>query len=181
MELLRFPDIQCRVQKCYMLFPTMERMATTPSGRFIDRIMLRMFCLLKIVHILLHALPECLQRRIISIYFYFCGIPKFFLDAALIYVRPTVAEKIVFMAKEEMEMVKELDIENIEKHKHLLKLYYGTTDGWVPTSFYYELMEKVPDLDAELDTHKIAHAFVLKSSRQMGRMVGDWINRYKEF
>lgn len=159
----------------------MERMGETPNGRLFDVIMIKMFSVLKIFHYILHALPESVQRQIISLHFNLFGVPKFLVDAALVYVRPTVAEKIVYMAKEEKEQVNELDYENIEKHKDLLKLYYGSTDGWAPTRFYNDLKAKIPDLDAELDTHKLAHAFVLKSSRHMGRIVGNWITQYREY
>lgn len=79
------------------------------------------------------------------------------------------------MAKDEMRRVKDVDLNVIKENVRLLKFYYGTTDGWVPVKYYKELKEKVPELDAELDGKKIDHAFVLRSSTEMGNIVAEWI------
>lgn len=86
-------------------------------------------------------------------------------------------EKVVFLAKQEMDTVVNLDLEIVKENKNLITLYYGTTDGWVPVKYYEELKKQIPDVDAILDTHGIAHAFVLKSSEEMAQIVGDLVRK----
>lgn len=43
LQLLKNEDFAKRVVKCYLLFPTIERMAETPNGRFLTRIVSLLF------------------------------------------------------------------------------------------------------------------------------------------
>lgn len=74
-----------------------------------------------------------------------------------------------------MKRVREADVATIEANKKRLKLFYGATDGWTPGKYLVQLKERIPDLDAEMDTCGIRHAFVLQNSVKMGQMVAGWI------
>lgn len=126
---------------------------------------------------LFHMLPFCIKLLIISIYFWFDSIPKQFIAPTMQYFRPTVIQKVIFLAKQEMDRVVGLDIENIKANKKLLLLYYGKKDGWVPGRYYQELKKEIRDLDATIDEHNIAHAFVLKSSDLMAKIVREMIQK----
>lgn len=98
------------------------------------------------------------------------------MESALMYVRPTVLSKIIYMATDEMDKVKEPDYALIEKNKNRLTFFYSTTDGWTPITYYERLIGRVPGIDAQV-TDKHDHAFVLKSSANMGALVAEWIKR----
>lgn len=90
-------------------------------------------------------------------------------------INPGVLEKVFFMAYEEMDQVKERDNDAIRNNVKKLKFYYGANDGWAPVSYFSKLKDEIPDVDAEVCTRKFDHSFVLKSSRDVGRMVAEWI------
>lgn len=179
LELLKIPDISERVQHCYFLFPTIERMSSSRNGFVLTRIIKPLFFLVHWFIQCFAMLPNLVKIWILYGYFLLSGIPKCYLGTALKFTKPTVIEKVWFMVLEEMEKVKKLDSETIERNKHRLKFYYGKKDGWVPVRYCEELKQKVPGVDAELCTRKIEHAFVLRSAAQMGFMVGEWILKHR--
>lgn len=93
-------------------------------------------------------------------------------------------EKVLYLAIEEMKRVVELDAETLEtlRNNHqILKIYYGASDGWTPHKYFHQLKEKIPELDAEIDTRKFEHAFVIKSSEEVGRLVAEWIMNRRRY
>lgn len=121
-------------------------------------------------------MPIIVQKSLITIFFWIQSIPREFIETALMYVRPNVLSKIICMADDEMEKVKEPDYALIDKNKHRLKILYSTTDGWTPITYYERLIGRIPDINAEI-TDKFDHAFVLKSSHKMGAVVSEWIQQ----
>lgn len=182
MELLKRPEIKERVQKCYLLFPTVERMAASSNGWFFTRIVCPTYFLTRWFFTVFLMLPLFVQTFLVYMYFLIFSIPETFLGTALKYASPNVMECVYFLAKDEMRRVVTLDTDIVRENVHLLKFYYGTTDGWVPVKYFNEIKEKIPGIDAQLDTKKIDHAFVLRSSTEMGNIVAQWIkdNRRKE-
>ena len=175
LELLKRPQIKERVQKCYLLFPTVERMAVTSNGWWFTKIASPFYFVMRWFLAVFLMLPVFVQTFLIYMYFLIFSIPETFLGTALKYANPNVMERVVFLARDEMKRVDTLDVDVIKENVDLLKFYYGTTDGWVPVSYYHEIKQKVPGIDAELDDKKIDHAFVLRSSNEMGRVVAKWI------
>lgn len=175
LELLKRPEIKQRVQKCYMLFPTIERMANSSNGWFLTRIIGPTFFLTRWFIAIFLLLPMFVQTFFVYMYFLVFSIPETFLGTALKFANINIVERIYFLARDEMKRVANLDVDVVRENVHLLKLYYGTTDGWVPVKYYKEIRETVPGIDAMLDTKKIEHAFILRSSTEMGNMVAEWI------
>lgn len=177
LELLKRPEIKERVQKCYLLFPTIERMAKSGNGFFFTRIVCPSYFIVRWFFAVFLMLPLFAQTFLIYMYFLIFSIPETFLGTALKYANPNVMERVFFLAKDEMKRVDKLDVEVLRENVHLLKLYYGTTDGWVPVKYYNEIKETVPGIDAELDTRKIDHAFVLslRSATEIASSVAGWI------
>lgn len=91
------------------------------------------------------------------------------------FIDHSVVEKVLFMAYEEMDVVKTRDNEALEKYRHKCKFYYGKSDGWVPVTYYENLKKDFPDVDAELCSRSFEHAFVLRQSRPVANMVVSWI------
>ena len=107
-------------------------------------------------------------------------MPNHFTGTTIKYTKPCVIDKIMLMAMDEMDKIKELDVEHLKENIDRVKLYYGTTDGWVPTSYYHEIRKTIPGINAELCTQGIEHAFVLRSGPTVGRMVAGWILKDKK-
>ncbi|XP_058821464.1 lipid droplet-associated hydrolase isoform X2 [Topomyia yanbarensis] len=175
LELIKIPDISKRIQYCYFLFPTIERMAEARNGFILTRIVKPIYFIIEWFYRCFALLPNIIKIWIIYVYFLFTRTPKYYLGTALKYTHPAVIDKVWFMAMDEMKQVRELDVETIRLNKHRLKFYYGATDGWTPLKYYQELKQKIPEVDAELCTRKFEHAFVLRSADTMGFMVGEWI------
>ncbi|XP_055547534.1 lipid droplet-associated hydrolase [Wyeomyia smithii] len=177
LELLKIPDISERIQHCYMLFPTIERMANSKNGFILTKIISPIYCIIQWFYYCFALLPKFLKIWIIYVYFMITRSPTYYLGTALKYTNPAVVDKVWFMAMDEMKLVRDLDTENIQLNKKRLKFYYGTTDGWVPVKYFYELRQRIPDVDAELCTRNFEHAFVMHSASKMGYIVGEWIQK----
>ncbi|XP_053957209.1 lipid droplet-associated hydrolase [Anastrepha ludens] len=180
LQLLEHANIRERIKKCYLLFPTLERMLDSSNGWNFSKIGVPLYTTLGFLIPLFNRLPKVMQTFAVQFYFWLLNIPKSFIDTALEYCKAPVMEKVIFLAKDEMSRVRDLDRHLIEKHLALLKLYYGTTDGWVPVEYYNELCAQFPEIDAELDKECINHAFVLRHSKPMSRIVSKMIKRYSE-
>lgn len=182
--LKRDPSFRHRIQHSYLLFPTIERMAVSSNGFYFTKIFQRIWFLLRFIVIIFSKLPTFFQVFLLSIYFWLSSIPRHFLGTALKYSRLTIMEKVLFLADDEMKRVVELDSETLETLRsncQILKIYYGASDGWTPQKYSRQLKEKIPELDVEIDTCKFDHAFVIKSSEEVGRLVADWIMNRRRY
>ncbi|XP_017063513.1 lipid droplet-associated hydrolase [Drosophila eugracilis] len=180
LQLLENERIRNRIQKCYMLFPTVERMMESPNGWVFTKIAMPLYSVFGYIFFsFFNFLPVWLRLMLIQIYFLIFSIPRQFLGTALKYSKPSVAEKVVFLADDEMARVRGIQREIVEQNLDILKFYYGTTDGWVPVSYYDQLKRDYPKVDAQLDTKKIAHAFVLRHSQPMAGIVRDMIQQHR--
>ena len=65
----------------------------------------------------------------------------------------------------------DLDYDLINELKDDLWFYYGAKDHWVPLEYHENLVKNVPDVDAEICSQNIAHAFVLSPSHKMAEIV----------
>ena len=63
----------------------------------------------------------------------------------------------------------------IQSNVSKLRFYYGTTDAWVPLSYYHEMKDVFPEGDVHLCEEGYEHAFVIKNSEEMGLVVWGWI------
>ncbi|EEB13331.1 conserved hypothetical protein [Pediculus humanus corporis] len=132
------------IEKCIMLFPTIERMAEAPNAAYV-------------------------------ICYCFCtGIPPNNIPAMMKLVDPHVLSKVFFLADDEMKIIKELDDETLKIYGEKLTLYYGSSDGWTPLTYYRNLREKHKNVFAEVCSHE--HTFVLKESKEIASLVNDWLN-----
>lgn len=178
LELLKDPEIQQKVQHTYLLFPTIERMAVSKNGRTFTKFIQPLWFLFRYIFVIFSALPLIIRTIIMSVIFFILSFPQHFIGTAIKYGQISIMEKVVHLAGEEMEQVVNLDVQTIEKNKHLIKFYYGSNDEWVPIIYMHQLCDTISNVDAELDGSNINHAFVLKHSETMGRKVGEWILEY---
>lgn len=179
LELLKDAEVKAKVQHCYLLFPTIERMAVSSNGFWFTKVVQPLWFALRYMYVMFSKLPVVLQVFLLSVYFFIMGIPRTFLGTGLKYSRLSITDKVLYLADEEMRIVRDADVATIRVNLNLLKFYYGASDGWAPIKYCEELKAKVPGLDATVDIYNISHAFVLRSSVQMGRIVAGWITEFK--
>lgn len=177
LNLLKDNDIDRRIRRCYLLFPTIEYMAETRNGMFFNTFLSRTAPILVFLSWIFTAMfPVTLQTFMIRTFGMFYGIPARSVRAVREMLDPRALRKIINLAKEEMKYVKEADHETISKHADKLWLYYGASDGWAPVKYYNNMMSRHPDLNAQLCRRGFQHSFVLKDDVDLGHIIGDLIN-----
>lgn len=179
LQMLKNENIKKRIQKCYLLFPTVERMVESGNGWVFVNLVLPAYIVLGFFITFFARLPVFVRIFCLHIYFWLFSIPNHFIGTALKYSKPCVMEKVVFLAKDEMAKVRGLDREIVRENVGILKFYYGSRDGWVPVKYFEDLKRDIPNVDATVDKNNIEHAFVLRSSVQMGAIVANWIMENK--
>ncbi|XP_012280823.1 lipid droplet-associated hydrolase [Orussus abietinus] len=176
LNLLRDEEIEQRTVKCYLLFPTIENMLDTPNGKFYTSIVSWLIPVLLIFTWIFSCFPYILQFYLVRLFGIFYGIPAKSIKAVLQLLNYTVLNNVFMLANEELQRVRELDHNVIEKHASKLWFYYGTRDGWVPVSYYENLKACHPKVDAVLCKRRFYHSFVLNNDVEMGYIVADKIN-----
>lgn len=150
-------------------------MAETSNGKFLIN-MVAYFVRLTIYFAFVFShLPTFLQSFFVYLYFRIYSIPRLQIKSVIELITPGVLEKVFFLGYEEMDLVKERDNDVIRDNVKKLKFYYGANDGWTPLSYVRKLREEIPDVDVEVCTKNFDHSFVLKTSRDMGNLVAEWI------
>jgi hypothetical protein len=178
-ELLKIPEFSKQVEKCYLMCPTLEHIAKSTKGLKVPSFD-RFFFLWRIFYNTFNLLPTSLKSIIVKFFIKRDGMdPEEFLKPSLEYTNPRVIDKIWFMALDEMEKIKDLDVDNIKGNKDRLKIYYAAKDDWVRSESYSEIIEKVPGIDAEVCTRGFEHAFVLKTGPESAKLMSEWINQHR--
>lgn len=178
LQLLKREEIRMKVHHCYLLFPTIERMKVSPAGEIFTERIERALWYSKIFF-LLGFMPYALRRYILNHYVQKWNLPDAYLDAALKVANDRVLDRILHMGRDQVENVYDLDLEWIKENKKILKFYYGQTDHWCPKSYYFDLKESIPDIDAELDELGMAHAFNVRKGPEMAALCAQWIRTNK--
>jgi len=175
LDLLReSPEFNAKVDMCYLMFPTIENIADSHSGKWFVRLR-PFFFILKLIVLFFNLLPHKLRYGMVKLY---CrDMPEEFLEHCFEHTKLSVVEKILFMASDEMDKITELDEELVKQNVHKLKLYYGKKDNWVKRKYYHKIVERFPEIDAQLCSRDFEHAFVLKSGEDCGEMVANWIKQ----
>ncbi|XP_011866390.1 PREDICTED: UPF0554 protein C2orf43 homolog [Vollenhovia emeryi] len=177
LNLLKNDDIEKRIRRCYLLFPTIEYMAETPNGMFFNNFVSRAApVIIFLSWIFTSMFPVTLQTFMIRLFGLFWGIPAKSVEAVRKMLNPSVLRRIINLGREESIYVREADHETISKHTDKLWLYYGASDGWAPVKYFRNIKSKYPDLNAHLCQRGLQHSFVLNDDVVMGRIVADVIN-----
>lgn len=174
LKLLEIPSIKKRVVKNYLLFPTIEHMATTSNGTLLVKYVKHILKLVYLLAWIFTLFPEFFQNILLRIYAMIRNVDKKQINTIRHFINPATLEKVFFMAYDEMDLVKERNKISIISNIKTIKFYYGATDGWVPVEYYAKLKQEIPKVNAELCTRDFKHAFVLASSVPVGNMVSNW-------
>ncbi|EFX87830.1 hypothetical protein DAPPUDRAFT_306361 [Daphnia pulex] len=175
----------------YLLFPTLERMAQTPSGRKLWPILGPLRKVVVFAASLLYRLPESWLAPVVEWAMRSKGshlaiesstssgsAPSAVhvnVRTTMRLLHPQALERSLFMAHDELKVVGELNADDIRLHSDRLVLYFGTKDHWCPMEYCQNLQRQVPEARAIVCPHGFEHAFVLQSSQQMATIVSGWI------
>uniref|UniRef100_A0A1B6DL44 Lipid droplet-associated serine hydrolase n=1 Tax=Clastoptera arizonana TaxID=38151 RepID=A0A1B6DL44_9HEMI len=99
------------------------------------------------------------------------------LEAALHLILPAVLKKVFFLAMDEMDTIKELEIQALNEFKDKLKIYFTPTDNWAPLSHYESLKAAMPDIDATVLSEQFQHAFVLDMPEETATLLSEEIKK----
>lgn len=174
LELLK-KERKCNIdiEKCIMLFPTLERMAETRNGASVIFVINYILWLTLFLSWVFTCLPHILRVSLIRVFCIVARFPTSSIPALLELVDPHVLNKVFYLADDEMKNVKQLDDDVLKIHGNKLTLYYGASDGWTPLKYYEELKAKHENVNASVCP--LQHEFVLKQSEEVSKLVHSWL------
>lgn len=165
-----------QVEHCFLLFPTLERMAVSPNGQQMTPILQYLRWLIVIFTLFFSIIPIKYRFNIIHWWLGNVDYQPCVQKALVETVSPWTVNYSTYLAKLEMNKVKELQKDLIRKYSRKLSFYYGKCDHWAPKLYYDDLIKEFPRIDARLCDLNMKHAFVLeaKEGRDMAKIVWRW-------
>lgn len=171
------PHVMERVASINLLFPTLQEMAVTKNGFFVNTIR-RIHTFALILLTLFNLLPDYFLRLIAKLYLKVKNLPSHFTNRLIKYVNPTIMEKVLFLGYDEMDRVRALNTKAIETAKNVTNVIYSENDGWVPLKYMEDLKKFLPL--QQMTEVPYTHEFVLKSSENVAAMVSKYIKMKKK-
>nr|XP_026497957.1 lipid droplet-associated hydrolase [Vanessa tameamea]XP_026497958.1 lipid droplet-associated hydrolase [Vanessa tameamea] len=163
-----------RVLSVNLLFPTLQRMAESRNGIFVNNVFRKFDWFILFLCKLLYVLPTFVFRFIVYLYLLVTSMPSCYSDTIMQLVDHNVIEKVFLMAFDEMDTVTTLNRDGLNKVKHMTNVIYGHQDNWAPLEYMEDIKKYQPHIQMT-ETHNIDHAFVLKSSECVANMVANFI------
>ncbi|KAF9414046.1 hypothetical protein HW555_007924, partial [Spodoptera exigua] len=173
MELLHKNDyLQKRILSVNLLFPTLQKFASTKNGKLVNNFVRYLQRLIFLILFIIQLFPT-IRIVAVKLYLYLNSLPSYYEKRVMMYLNPAVQEKSMLLAFECMERIQELNISAIKKVQHMANVLYSTDDRWVPMHHIHDLQKFTPQI--ALHQVNVEHAFVLKSSVYVAKIVGDLI------
>jgi pimeloyl-ACP methyl ester carboxylesterase len=161
------------VVKIISLFPSLQQMAETPRGLQIAPITERIPRTL--ISVLAWSLGCIPQRTLKSIVWIVTGLPEHAVDAISKHLLVhDHAKSALYLGHSEMQGIRELEVEIMQKYQHIWLIYFGKADGWCPDFHIVDISDRL-ELDSVLCVENIDHAFVLHDSYKMAKKMVDWL------
>ncbi|KYO48893.1 lipid droplet-associated hydrolase isoform X2 [Alligator mississippiensis] len=167
---------ELKVLRAVLLFPTIERMAQSPKGKFMTPLLCKLRYILYMPVYLLSFLPERAKTSIVRFALRGLKCPdEASIATSISLFSVDCIANILYMASQEMLKVVDRDNTTIQQNLKKLIFYYGTADGWCPQQYYEEIKMDFPDGDIRLCERGFRHAFVLDASKEMAAMITHWL------
>ncbi|XP_028161500.1 lipid droplet-associated hydrolase [Ostrinia furnacalis] len=166
-----------RVATINLLFPTLQEMAVTKNGPFVNTLR-KIHSIAIFLLILFNMLPRFVLGLIAKTYLLFRNMPFHYTDRLIKYVNPNILDKVLFLAYDEMDTVRSLNTKAIANVKSVTNVIYSQDDGWVPLKYMEDLKKFLP-LERMTEV-AYTHEFVLKSSKEVAALVSVHINLNKK-
>lgn len=185
LNLLEQADIEERVLTCSLLFPTIQKLSSTPLGVFCKWLVRPILPLVILFSWLIAILPDKIACVLFAIYFWIVGstreIYKDLLEPTRQLVRPDVLRRVFHLGFSHINEVGEFK-ENVVKRwakKRRMKMYYGARDLWAPVRYAYHVRHKCPEAHVDVCSKGYNHAFVTKYPVEVADMVVEWITEWR--
>lgn len=169
-----------RVVRCFMLMPTIERMAASPNGLTVTPVLQYFRWLIVLCALFLLLIPESIRSKLVSWYYQGSDHPECVDRSIVNTLTPWTANYSTYLGKQEMNKVTGLQKHLVKKHSDKLSLYYGTKDDWAPVQYYHDFKSEFPDVDARLCNMNLKHAFVMerKEGQDMAKILWQWLETH---
>lgn len=174
-----YSELPKRVITANLLFPTLQRMVETTNGIFLNGVIRRLHIFIMLFLGFINLLPESVKYFILSLFCKFHSLPQDYIARILMYLNPKIMEKVLFLAYDEMAIVRSLNVDALDKIKHFTNVVYSNSDGWAPVNYIEDLKQFQPQL--HMAVVDIDHAFVLKSSEKVAEIVADCVKNRNRF
>lgn len=166
-------SIMSRISSVNLLFPTIQNMAKSKNGQLFNNYFRRLHGFLMVLFTLVYLIPDLIKNWMISIYLKWNSLPPSYSKSINKFCCPNVGEKVLFLACDEMDNVRTLNIEILNVVKGMTNVLYSANDGWAPVHYMDDLRQFEPHL--KMTEVNAEHAFVLKSSGEIADMVSGFI------
>ncbi|XP_061478673.1 lipid droplet-associated hydrolase [Rhineura floridana] len=167
------PELE--ILRSMLLFPTIERMAQSPQGKFMTPLLCQLRYILYMPIFLMTLLPERVKSSLLRFALQGPKYDESSIATSIDLINMDCVANIMYLASQEMRKVLERDSTTIRQHLKKLTFYYGVTDMWCPMQYYEEMKMEFPDGDIRLCEKGIRHAFVLDASKEVAEMITDWV------
>uniref|UniRef100_A0A2A4JN28 Lipid droplet-associated hydrolase n=1 Tax=Heliothis virescens TaxID=7102 RepID=A0A2A4JN28_HELVI len=173
MELLHKNDnLTKRISSVNLLFPTLQNFSETKNGKLVNNLIRYLHRIILLFLFIIQLLPS-IRLLGIKVYLYLNSLPSYYVERITIYLNPLLQEKSMLLAYESMGRIRQLNIAAIKKVKHMTNVVYSPQDEWVPMHHIQDLKKLGPHFT--LKQVNVDHAFVLKSSVLVGKVVSNLI------
>ncbi|XP_004839126.2 lipid droplet-associated hydrolase isoform X2 [Heterocephalus glaber] len=158
----------------FLLFPTIERMAESPTGRIATPLLCWFrYALYVTDYLLLTPCPDIVKSWLINIVLRVINLKT---ELTLMNViQPFCLANAAYLGAQEMMTIVKRDDDIIKEHLSKLTFYYGTSDSWCPTKYYEDIKKDFPEGDIRLCEKNIPHAFVFRFSQDIADMIATWV------
>uniref|UniRef100_A0A1B6LBZ0 Lipid droplet-associated hydrolase n=1 Tax=Graphocephala atropunctata TaxID=36148 RepID=A0A1B6LBZ0_9HEMI len=179
-ELLRNDLIARHTLKCYLLMPTLERIAQTPNGKFLTTLLDLFMTVIIFLAWIFSLFPTGTRVFLIRCWFILSRqheVDRGCMEATCQLTRPRQLRNIFTLALNEMVYIRELDMQVLNAHCAKLKVYFARKDGWAPLSYMESLKKAKPEIDVTVLAEQFQHAFVLDNPEEMADILAQEIKK----
>ncbi|XP_045180980.2 lipid droplet-associated hydrolase-like [Mercenaria mercenaria] len=162
------------IGRCFMLFPTIERMAVSPNGRVYTPVLKYLRWLAPFFVSGASLLPQITKKWLIRRHFQDENVPQCVHSATEGLLNPFCVSNSLFMAHQEMAEVAELDKTLVASHLDYLSFYFGQSDDWCPPHYGEDFKKLFPTCDVRVCENGYSHAYVIDASLDMANIVSKW-------
>lgn len=155
------------VKQCFLLFPTIERMADTPNGqRFVKASSWGFHYIPYLLSYVTFYLPDSVKEYLIKRRLSSSNLSTGVLEGAKQLFHWSVISNMIWMALDEMKIVKQLDVELLRTFHDKLTIFYGTTDEWCPLSYCTNVEKLLNGTQTKIVVcdPSVEHAFVISNA-----------------
>ena len=180
-DALQNSSVRRKVEKVYLLFPVIERLAEAPNGNsFWVKYQPIYMAVMILLFSILYFFPSKVREAYMNFLLKRKNYPQDMLEPTLQYVNPVVLSNLNYLGIDAMKNVRQLDHRLIKDLSELLFLYYGENDGWVPLKYWREMGENHPEIQTMVCKNGMKHSFSKRNGEKMALILTDIIEKQRK-